>query len=177
MAHGDPKHPKKNPHPVQRYEVIATADAPGPWDKVKGYVSFKIVNLACVPQGSFTGARNVPNVNFDFEMTRIGPETWVGYFYRDALQDEDFFDLGICKWDVSTVGADFIARGISFTSSDLFETFINHGPRAGYFRKSAFLNNTMKGEGAPDFSSDNPQYTANPDAFFPITVTVEEIKP
>jgi hypothetical protein len=30
MAHGDPKPPKKNPHSVQRYEVIATPDAPGP---------------------------------------------------------------------------------------------------------------------------------------------------
>jgi hypothetical protein len=36
MTHGDPKNPKKNPHPIKRYEVTATTDAPGPWDAVKG---------------------------------------------------------------------------------------------------------------------------------------------
>lgn len=176
MAHGDPNHPKKNPHPVQRYEIIATAKAPGPWNSVKGYVSFKVTNPDCVPQDSFTGARNVPNVNFDFEMTRTGPETWTGHFYRDTLQDEDFFGRGVCKWGLSTVGAEFIAHGTSFTSSGLLDTFINHGPKAAYFKKSEFLNSTGNGEGALGFSSDNPLYTANPKAFFPITVTVEETK-
>ena len=179
MAHSDPNHPKKNPHPVQRYEVIATAKAPGqgPWEKVQGYVSFKVTNVDCVPQDSFTGARNVPNVNFYFEMTRSGPETWAGYFYRDALQDEDFFGRGVCKWGTSTVGVEFIAHGTSFTSSDLLETFVHQGPQTGYFKKSEFLNSTKNGEDALDFSSDNPQYIANPDAFFPIAVTVEEAKP
>ncbi len=60
MAHGDPKNPRKNPHPAQRYEVIATADAPGPWDSVQGAAFFDVTNVACVPKGAFTGGRNVP---------------------------------------------------------------------------------------------------------------------
>jgi hypothetical protein len=177
MSHGDPKHPKKNPHPVQRYEVIATADAPGPWDTVKGYVSFKVANLDCVPQDSFTGARNVPNTNFEFEMTRTGPKTWAGHFYRDTLQDEDLFGQGVCKWNVSTVGAEFIVHGTSFTSSDLLTTFIRHGPEAAYFKKSDFLNGASNEDEALGLASSNPLYAANPEAFFPITVIVEETRP
>jgi hypothetical protein len=177
MSHGDPEHPKKNPHPVQRYEVIATADTPGPWDSVKGYVSFKVTNLDCVPQDSFTGARNVPNTNFDFEMERTGPKSWVGHFYRDTLQDEDIFGRGVCKWDASTVGAEFIVHGTSFTSSDLLTTLINHGPETAYFKKSDFLNGADNEGGSLGFSSKNPLYTADPGAFFPITITVEAVKP
>ena len=177
MAHGDPEHPKKNPHPVQRYEVIATADAPGPWDSVKGYVSFKVTNLDCVPQDSFTGARNVPNTDFAFEMMRTGPKTWMGHFYRDALQDEDIFGQGVCKWNVSTVGAEFIVHGKSFTSSDLLTALVNHGSEAAYFKKSDFSNSASNREAALGVSPNNPLYTANPEAFFPITVTVEATKP
>src|SRR5690348_17229322 len=73
MAHGDPNHPRKNPHPAQRYEVIATAKAPGPWDKVKGYISYEVVSPKCTPEDKFLGVHAMPtDVGLEIEMTRVG---------------------------------------------------------------------------------------------------------
>jgi hypothetical protein len=177
MSHGDPKNPKTNPHPVKRYEVTATTDVPGPWDTVKGYLTFQVANVQCVPQDSFTGARNVPNTNFNFEMTRVDEKTWRGYFYRDFLQDEDYFGQGVCHWDTSNVGADFTAHGVSFTSSDVLDVFLNKGPQTNYFRKSFYADRSSAVNSVPGFSAINPQVTQQPDAFFPIAVTVKEVSP
>ncbi|WP_225563045.1 hypothetical protein [Rhodanobacter sp. DHG33] len=49
MTHGDPTNPKKNSHPIKRYEITATTDAPGPWDSVKGYIAYEVTNPECVP--------------------------------------------------------------------------------------------------------------------------------
>ena len=173
MAHGDPNNPKKNPHPVKRYEVVAMADAPGSWDSVKGIVFFDVVNTNCVPRGTFTGGQNVPNIGLDFEMTRVGEKTWKGYFYRDALQDEDYFGLGVCHWEATQASPVFTVHGSNFTPDSGLE---NSKPYTDYFKRSAFADQTLR-DAALDFSPSNPEYTRNPDAFFSITVTVKEVTP
>lgn len=177
MAHDDPKHPRKNPHPVQRYEVIATADAPGPWDSVKGYVSFGVTNVNCVPRDPFSGARNVPNTDFEFEMTKVGPNTWKGYFYRDALQDENYFGLGICHWDATQASPVFAVHGETFTAGALLQKALQTGSQTSYFKKNVYLDSAFRGDGALEFSPASPEYIKNPDAFFPVTVIVKEDKP
>ena len=173
MTHGNPNHPKKNPHPVKRYEVTATADAPGPWDSVKGIVYFDIVNTNCVPRGSFTGGQNVPNIGVEFEMTRVGDKTWKGYFYRDTLQDEDYFGLGICHWDVTQASPVFSAHGENFVpGSGLKST----NPYTEYFKKIDFLDQSQK-HGGYGTTPNDPEIAKRPDAFFPITATVKEVTP
>lgn len=177
MTHGDPNHPKKNPHPVKRYEVTATADAPGAWDSVKGYIAYEVSNLECVPRGSFTGGQNVPNIDFDFEMTRVDDKTWKGYFYEDLLQDEDYFGLGACHWSVATIGPKFIVHGESFTSGDALSAFLQKNQATEYFKKSDFTDRSFTGDGSLPYSDKNPAYIKNPEAFFPVTVTVKEVMP
>lgn len=177
MTHGDPKHPKKNLYPVKRYELTATADAPGPWDSVKGYIEYEVSNRECVPRDSFTGGQNVPNVDFGFEMTRVNEKTWKGYFYEDLLQDEDYFGLGVCRWSITTVGPQFIVHGESFTSGDALSVLLRKGRETEYFRKKDFTDQSFTGDGALPYSDKNPKYIDNPAAFFPITVTVKEVTP
>lgn len=177
MTHGDPKNPKKNPHAVKRYEVTATADAPGPWDSVGGTVFFDVINNEdCVPRDSFTGGQNVPNTGDHFEMTRVDEKTWKGYFYRDALQDEDYFGMGVCHWDATGVGADFAVRGEKFNSSFLVKDFLE-GPQISYFKKSDYGEQALVRYGAPNYSPLRPEYTQNPTAFFPVTISIKEIAP
>lgn len=176
MTHGDPTNPKKNPHPVKRYEVTATADAPGPWDSIKGYIAYEVTNLGCVPRGSFTGGQNVPNTGYDIEMKRVDDKTWRGYFYRDALQDSDYFDLGVCHWDVTSVGTVFVIHGEAFSSSFLLGDFLK-GPQSSYFKKSAYGDMTLVRYGAQDYSISDTDVIQHPDAYFPITVTVKEATP
>src|SRR5215469_1475477 len=127
MTHGDPQNPRKNPHPVKRFEVTATSDAPGPWDSIEGYIGYDVINRECVPQDSFTGAQNVPNIGVDIELTRVDDKTWKGYFYRDALQNEDYFDLGVCHWDATSAGIAAIAKGIRFNWGHMLDTLLRDG--------------------------------------------------
>ena len=177
MTHGDPKNPKKNPHPIKRYEVIATADAPGPWDSVGGTVFFDVINVDCVPQASFTGGRNVPNTGYDIEMIRMDEKTWKGYFYRDDLQGEDYFGQGICHWDATGVTPVFTVHGRAFGAATWVEDALHKGPQVDYFKKSDFIDRTPTPYGALDFSAINPDYIKHPDAFFPIMATVKEATP
>ncbi|WP_426662345.1 hypothetical protein [Rhodanobacter aciditrophus] len=173
MTHGDPNHPRKNPHPVKLYEVIATAEAPGPWDSVKGYVAYEVSNRRCVPRGSFTGSQNVPNVAFDFKMTRVDEKTWKGYFYGDLLQDEDYFGLGACHWHVTQASPVFSIHGKSFVLSSSMEDV---NPYTEYFKKSDFLDQSGKDDGYGTTLND-PEIAKHPDAFFPVTATVKEVTP
>lgn len=177
MSHGDPEHPKKNPHPVQRYEVTATTDALEAWNSVKGYVSFKVTNLDCVPQDSFTGARNVPNTDFEFEMTKTGPNMWKGYFYRDALQDRDYFGHGICHWSADAIGASFIFGGVEFTSTDLLESVLKEGTRTTYFKRSDYGNPVVTHYGPQSFSSTDHNVIKHIKEYFQITISVREMTP
>lgn len=177
MAHGDPKHPKKNPHPVQRYEVIATADAPGPWDSVHGYISYEVVNPDCTPKDKFLGVHELPqDVGVDIEMTRVDSKTWKGYFFRDAMLDEDYYGLGACHWDATSVGGVFTVRGGTFGASDTLRVLLKNGSETEYFKKSEFENrgNTDGGYGTP---LADPEVANNPGAYFPISVAVKEVKP
>lgn len=174
--HGDPDHPKKNPHPVKRYEVIATADTPGPWDSVNGYLPLAVTNVECVPKAPITDGRNVPNTGYEFEMTRVDDKTWKGYFYRDFLQDEDYFGLGVCHWDAVGVTPTFVAHGVKFGAITWLDDALRKGPQTEYFKKSEFLDRS-KEQSALGFSPANPQFIQRPEAFFPITVTIKEVTP
>lgn len=177
MAHGDPKHPKKNPHPVQRYEVIATANAPGPWDSVHGYIGYEVSNPDCTPKDKFLGVHAMPPVvGTEIEMTRVGEKTWKGYFYRDAMQDEDYFGLGMCHWDVASVSANFTLDSLTFGSGDVFDVLLKNGSQTEYFKKSAFLARSFK-HGGDGTTPNDPEVIQHPDAFFPITVAIKEVKP
>lgn len=178
MNHGNPENPKKNPHPVKRYEVTTTTKVTGPWDVVKGRVFFDVTNVECTPEDKFLGVHKIPkDVVIDFDMTRVDENTWKGYFYRDSIQDEDYYGLGVCHWDTSSAAAVFVAHGVTFTSSDVLDVFLHKGPQTNYFRKSFYEDHSSTVDNVPGFSAINPQVVQHPDAFFPITVIVKEATP
>jgi len=174
MSHGDPKNPKHNPHPVKRYEVIATADAPGPWDSVKGYLEYKVSNQECTPEDKFLGVHVMPPiVGQDFEMKRIDEKTWKGYFYRDFMQDEDYYGLGDCHWEPASVSAVFLVHDKVFSPGSTFGDFIKNNSQIEYFKKSDFLVGSDKVEPL-SFLEDDSDVISNPDQFFAIEVMIKE---
>jgi hypothetical protein len=173
----DPEHPAKNPHPVKRYEVIATSEAPGPWDSIEGYISYEVINRKCVPADSFTGGQNVPNTGIDIEMTPVDDHTWRGYFYRDALEDEDYFGLGVCHWDTTGVGITAIAKGVRFNWADMLVSLLHDGQETSYFKKSVYGDRSFARYGAPELTSSDPEVLQRPDAYFRTTLTVKEATP
>jgi hypothetical protein len=177
MTHGSPEKPAKNPHPVQRYEVTATSEAPGPWDSIIGYIHYDVINKKCVSMDSFLGEQNVPNIGIDMEMTRVDDHTWRGYFYRDALQDEDYYKLGVCHWDVTSVSANTMAQGVRFGWGGLFDELLHDSPETSYFKKSVYGDRSFAPYGAPNYSPLRPEYKQNPGEFFPVTIAVKEVTP
>ncbi|MCC8446819.1 hypothetical protein [Xanthomonas translucens] len=166
-----------NPHPVKRYEVIATSHAPGPWDSIKAYIGYDVINAKCVPMIPFIGEQHMPNTGLDVPMARVDDHTWKGYFYRDALQDEDYFKLGVCHWDVTSVGIAAIAKDIQFNWGNGFDPILHDGLQTFYFKKSVYGDRSFVAYGAPDLSSNDPEVLQHQDAYFPVTVAVKEVKP
>jgi len=178
MTHGDPKNPKKNPHPVHRYEVTATAEAPGPWDKVDGYITYEVVNIQCTPEDKFLGVHIKPTeVGVNIEMTRVGDNTWKGYFYRDYMQDEDYYGMGVCHWDTTSVASGFHVHGETFGAGEIMDMLLSKGPQTDYFKVSEFMDRSLSGDSALNFSPKYPGYIKNPNEFFPITVAIKEVLP
>ena len=178
MSHGDPKNPKRNPHPVKRYQITAVADAPGSWDSVKGYLHYDVVNEACTPKNDVLGVHvKPPGVGVDIEMTRVDEKTWKGYFYRDYLQDEDYYGLGVCHWDGTGVAGVFTIHGEKFASSSVLDGGVQKGDRVSYFSKQAYGDAALSGDSSLGLGAANPRVLQQPGAYFPITVTVTEAVP
>jgi|GEM_PF-334800 hypothetical protein len=166
-----------NPHPVKRYEVIATSHAPGPWDSFKGaYIGYEVINTKCVPMIPFIGEQHVPNTGLDVPMVQVDDHTWKGYFYRDALLDEDYFKLGVCHWDVTSVGVSAIGKGVKFGWGGLLEEILRDGGGKSYFKKSSYGDPSLVPYGALELEPKDPEVIQSPDAYFPVTITVKEAK-
>lgn len=175
MTHGTSSNPAKNPHPVARYEVTATVtDAPGPWDSIEGYIGYDIVNTKCMPLAPFLGERGLTSIGVFIKMTRLEDNTWRGYFYRDALQDEDYADLGVCHWDVTSVSVSTTAQEVRFAWSAPFDELLRNGPSTSYFKSSVYGDRSFAPDGAPNYSPLRAEYKQNPSEFFPVTIAVKE---
>jgi hypothetical protein len=170
-----------NPNPRQKYEVIVTSAAPGPWDSVQGYVGYTVTNVKCVPQLPLEGAREVPNTGRKFKLSSTdGGKTWIGYFYRDAIEDADYFGLGVCHWDIESVGPSFYVHSEVFGPGVGLQEMLVSKTYTSYFKKVEFFHKGLGG-GASGWPTDDEEarreVAADPDAFFPMTITVREINP
>lgn len=174
MTHGTSSNPAKNPHPVKRYEVTATSNAPGPWDSIEGYIGYDIVNTKCMPLAPFVGERSLTSIGVFIKMSRLEDNTWRGYFYRDALQDEDYANLGVCHWDATSISVSSTAQGVRFAWSAPLDELLRYGPSTSYFKSSVYGDRSFAPDGAPNYSPLRPEYKQNPGEFFPVTIAVRE---
>lgn len=175
MTHGNPKEPAKNPHPVKRYEITATSHAPGPWDVIEGNVGYEVINKDCLPMDSFLGQQDVPNTGFAVAMTRVDDHTWRGYFYRDALRDEDYYKLGLCRWDVTSAGISAVAAGARFNWSHTLRTLLRDGVQTSYFKKTSYGDPATARYGVQALTIDDPEILQRPDAYFSVTIAVTDV--
>ncbi|MFN6506813.1 hypothetical protein [Xanthomonas translucens] len=166
-----------NPHPVKRYEVIATSHAPGPWDSIKAYIGYDVINAKCVPMIPFIGEQYMPNTGLDVPMVRVDDHTWKGYFYRDALQDEDYFKLGVCHWDVTSVSVNAIAQGVKFNWGNGLEPLLRDGQQKNYFKKSVYRDQSMVGYPALTLNHTDTEVFERPEDYFTVTIAVKEANP
>lgn len=177
MSHGTSSNPAKNLHPVKRYEVVATSDAPGPWDSIEGYIGYDIVNTGCIPLAPFLGERSLTSIGLTIEMTRVDDHTWKGHFYRDAFQDEDYAGHGVCHWDADSIGVSATFQGVRFNWSTWLDALKHESFGTAYFRKSVYGDRSFASSGAPALTAEDPEVREHPAEYFRSTVAVREDAP
>lgn len=167
-------------HPTQRYEVVVTSDAPGPWETISGTAFYHVTNEACVPKLPLEGARETPNTARKFNLTTTDDKTWKGYFYRHMIQDQNYFGLGVCRWDIESVGTGFTVHGSVFGPGLVLQDMLTPKTYTTYFKKSEFFDKQVKGpasEWPTQFKTRMDEVTKNPNDFFRMTITIKGVKP
>lgn len=178
--------PKLNAHPSQRYELTVTANAPGPWDSVKGFVTYAVGNVECTPKDTFAGVHELPKqVTHEITLTRIDAHTWHGYFYRDALEGGNYFGLGVCHWEMEGVDMAFqvhgftFSAGIPFLDMSTYKVAVPDKPVTEYFSKADYFDTALKDQApkggimvASGHGPEAPPFSKNFGEPFPITLSV-----
>lgn len=171
---------KDIPHPTQQYEVVVTSEAPGPWGSVSGAVFYHVTNDDCVPKLPLEGARQIPNTARKFKLTTTDGKTWKGHFYRQMIEDADYFGLGVCHWDIESVGTGFIVHGGVFGPALVLQDMLVPKTYKTFFKKSEFSDTGITGdasEWSASYKESMAEVAKDPDAYFPMTITVREVKP
>lgn len=130
---------KQNPHPTQRYDVTLTLQgAPGPFDSITGSVDYQVSNNRCVPLTPISGATIVPQKNVPLALTRVSDNVYKGTLYTDLFQDEDYYGLGVCHWEVVAAGIELKVRNLDFSPSLFFADIKSGKAVPRYFSGRAY---------------------------------------
>ena len=111
----EPPIAKTNQNPTQRYEItVELVDPPADVKNISGVAYFSIPDVICMPTpdriaGYTPGSRYKKR----FSLVPTGQNTYQGHIFRDWPIDEDYFGLGVCKWELAYVDTT-VARSNEF---------------------------------------------------------------
>jgi len=97
-----------NPDPRDAHNVTLTLDnAPEDLRPTGAHVQYRIVDTRCMPPvTNFAGVRSEPTAHhLDITLRRVDANTYVGSYFGDGLLEKDYYGRGICRWEVTLVGA------------------------------------------------------------------------
>lgn len=103
----EPPVAKTNPQPTQRYEItVDLIDPPPDIRSLVGEAHFGVSTRPCLPYQDRI-ARVTIGTSYikEFALTRVGANTYRGHIFLDWPIDEDYFGLGVCKWQIATADA------------------------------------------------------------------------
>ena len=115
---------KTNQNPTKRYEItVELVDPPADIKRISGEAHFSIPDVACMPTpdrvaGYTPGSSHIEN----FALTYAGGNTYKGHIFLDWPVDEDYYGLGICKWELAAVATVLIRRSGLMQAADLLGT-------------------------------------------------------
>lgn len=107
-----------NPNPRMKYEITVTIDgAPGDFERIEGSVDYIVSNEHCVPVTPITGATIPPEKRLSMPLRHVSGNVYKGELFMDALQDEDYFGMGVCHWSVVAASANLYAHRVDVSAS------------------------------------------------------------
>lgn len=144
---------KQNPHPKMRYEITMTIDgAPGPFDSMTAFVQYKVSNDRCVPLQPISGATLAPEDRVPLELARVSDHVYTGHLYVDLLQDEDYYGMGVCHWEVVAATAVLQVGKVAFSPDLLKNEILEQKSATRYFNVHQYAD-ARQGKVAPPVSS------------------------
>lgn len=173
---------KQNPHPTRRYEITMTIkDAPGPFDSVTGFVQYKVSNDKCVPLQPISGATLAPEYQTSLDLHRVGDNIYQGHLYTDLLQDEDYFDMGVCHWDVVATVADLHVNRVDFSPNVLKNDILDQQSKTKFFTRQDYVDARAGKDNMflsdPGESSSSAYKSALQDHLFSVTLASKKKSP
>jgi len=103
----EPPIAKTNPNPTQRYEItVELFDPPPDIKSITGKAYFSIPDVICMPTPDrIAGYTPGSSYSKEFSLVRIDGNTYQGHVFLDWPVDEDYYGLGVCKWEIAKVKA------------------------------------------------------------------------
>jgi hypothetical protein len=109
---------KFTPTPVQSYRFdIAFQDVPGPVTKIRAMAFYRADNIPCAKPQPLSGAVLPPEHRLQLKLEKVNDTQYRAVFHRDALIDEDYFGIGVCKWQLQNIALYFSSPTTDFTAS------------------------------------------------------------
>ncbi|RZL68016.1 MAG: hypothetical protein EOP77_02690 [Variovorax sp.] len=137
-----------NPNPKLRYGVTLTIDqAPGPFESVIGYANFE-TGTDCVPEAPITAANYGSKYPLDHsvpvQLQPAGANTYQGTIFMDWPEDEDYFGLGICRWQFTTFSAVMKVGEVSFSTNLWGKDVVANRLLTEYFARGHYGKNSIR---------------------------------
>lgn len=136
------------PNPKLRYEITLTLDqAPGPFESVIGYANFK-TDENCVREAPITaanyGMKYPVRHPVPVRLQPTGANTYHGTIFMDWPEDEDYFGLGVCRWQFTTFAAAMKVGEVSFDPVIWAEDVVAQRSITEYFAKGHYGDNSIR---------------------------------
>lgn len=161
---------KLNPHARDGHVLsFHFDDLPQALTQVTATADFQVANVECVPVDygkAIGGVRLAPRHSLPLSLNRGDDGRYVAIVHVDALLDEDYYGLGVCRWELTTATVHFHSPSTHFVGGLKAERLIAGGETVQYYltRDLAHKPRSMDyvyGETAADFyqPSAGPQFT------------------
>jgi hypothetical protein len=100
-----------NPAPQEGYEVtLKIENAPGPFKQIRWSAMYQAKGCNYVVN-EFAGVRGEPEKVLELPFKEQADGSYLATVYLDAMLDEDYYGNGVCKWEMTSVGANGAPTG------------------------------------------------------------------
>ncbi|MBJ9974474.1 hypothetical protein IAE35_12785 [Pseudomonas sp. S75] len=172
FAHGEPATRPDvtiNPHPRMKYEVSVKVDgSPGPFDRIEAIADYRVKNEDCIALTPLTGATVPPEKRVPLTLLRSGNNRYTFEFFTDRIQDQDYFDRGVCQWSIVAVSANLWIENVNFSAPLFHDDIFQNHPVTRYYSNRSYATRHMDRVDVGEPNRD--QYEDEANATFSITL-------
>jgi hypothetical protein len=160
--------------PKQQHDVVFTFNGlPDAISDVTATADYAVDNIECVPPHVGSGARLRPEHSLSLVLQRIDRNKYATTVYADAIEDEDYYRLGVCKWSLNWTTLRFHSATTAFVGAIAMDQMQAGKPLVLHYLVSDFQNK-------PDpetavFGEENDIFTAEAGSRFTLTVFASEV--